>query len=67
MEDFRANEFLAMSPAERVRKCRAMADEAARLALEASEDLKPLYAHLARECAITAELLEAQVMRRRLA
>jgi len=53
--NFKASEFLKMTPAERVKWCRAMAQEAEDLASRAAPQLRSVYTDLARQWSLLAE------------
>jgi len=53
--NFKASEFLKMSPAERVKWCRSMAQEAEDLASKAGPQLRTVYKDLAKQWTLLAE------------
>jgi len=53
--NFKAEEFLRLSPQERVKWCRRMAQEAENLAATANANLRTAYADLARQWSLLAE------------
>jgi len=60
--NFKAEEFLSLSPQERVRWCRRMAQEAESLAITANAELGAAYADLAKQWSLLAdEIARAQV------
>ena len=52
--NFKAQEFLTLSPVERVNLCRRMAQEAENLAAGASGELRTAYADLAKQWTLLA-------------
>ena len=60
--NFKAEEFLSLTPQERVKWCRRMAQEAETLASTANSELRAAYADLAKQWALLAEeIARAQV------
>jgi hypothetical protein len=53
--NFKAEEFLMLSPIERIKWCRAMAQEAESLAAGASGELRTAYADLAKQWTLLAQ------------
>jgi len=59
--NFKAEEFLSLSPQERVSWCRRMAQEAESLAVSANAELRAAYADLAKQWSLlTDEIARAQ-------
>jgi len=56
--NFKAEEFLSLSPKERVRWCRRMAREADSLAIAANAELRAAYADLAKQWSLLADEIE---------
>lgn len=63
VRDFNAAEFLALTPAEQVRKCRQLAQEAEKLAASGADELRGSFTDIARHWSRLADEIER--MRRR--
>ena len=63
MSEFNAEDWLRLTPAQRVAQCRRMAEEARGLSKESSGDLAQAYTELARNWDNLAEEIERTIPR----